>query len=112
MAKEFAKAFYNSKKWYKCKNSYIAERIMLDGGLCEECKENIGYIVHHKISITPYNINDPDITLNHSNLEYVCKECHDMFEGHGIHRGLKPLCRFDEQGQPISLREIDRQGKS
>lgn len=108
MAKEFAKAFYNSKKWWKCKQSYINKRIMIDGGLCEECRQKPGYIVHHKINLTSDNISNPEISLNHKLLEYVCKDCHDLFEGHGLNKGTKPLCTFDENGQPVSLREIDR----
>ena len=107
MAKEFAKAFYNSGKWKRCKDSYIDERIALDGGVCEECHKNIGYIVHHKVTLTESNINDPDISLNHRLLEYVCKDCHDRFEGHGVGKKIKPLFDFDENGQPISRREID-----
>lgn len=108
MAKEWAKAFYNSKRWTKCRDTYISNRIDVDGGLCEECHEKPGYIVHHRTTLTKTNISDPDISLNENNLEYVCKDCHDLFEGHGLNKGIKPLCRFDEDGQPISIREIDR----
>lgn len=109
MSKPFAKAFYNSKAWKLCRDSYIAERIMIDGGLCEECQKNLGYIVHHKMPLTPDNINNPDITLNHKLFRYVCKDCHDLYEGHGVGRDkTKALCIFDESGQPISLRECDK----
>ena len=102
MAKEWAQAFYKSKKWLKCRNSYIQERIMIDGGMCEECKQRIGYIVHHKITLTPTNIENPDVSLNHSNLEYVCKDCHDKFEGHGVgNKSPEVICMFDEDGNPI-----------
>ena len=33
--------------------------------------------VHHKIPLTPENIRNPDITLGWSNLELLCKKCHD-----------------------------------
>lgn len=108
MAKEWSKAFYNSKAWKRCRDSYIASRIAVDGGTCEECREEQGYIVHHTNILTPKNINNPDITLNHKLMKYVCKSCHDKYEGHGVgHDKVKPLCIFDENGQPISLREID-----
>lgn len=97
--KEYAKGFYKSARWKKCRQAYIATRIMIDGGLCEECHEVIGYIVHHKKYITPENINDPDICLNFDNLEYVCKTCHDKFEGHGLNKGDTSI-EFDENGQP------------
>lgn len=51
MAKEFAKAFYNSKAWKKCKASYI-ESVH---GLCERCEKS-GYIVHNRKEFcTRYN---------------------------------------------------------
>ena len=108
MAKDWATAFYKSKKWQKCRHTYLEKRILIDGGLCEECREKPGYIVHHKKMLTEENILDPDISLNEDNLEYVCKACHDLFEGHGVNNSLKPLCIFDSTGQPISLRGIDR----
>lgn len=108
MAQAYAKAFYKTAKWLKCRQSYIDSRIMQDGGLCEECHDRPGYIVHHKIRLTESNIQNPEVSLNHENLEYVCKECHDEFEGHGLNKAVKPLCMFDSTGQPISLREVDR----
>ena len=77
MAREFAQKFYKSKKWKKCRASYIAYRQSIDGGLCETCKDRLGYIVHHKEWITPENINNPDVTLNHRNLKYDCLICHN-----------------------------------
>lgn len=108
MAQEWAKAFYRSKRWIRCRNHYINCRIMEDGGLCEECRNAPGYIVHHKIMLTPDNIANADISLNSEYLEYVCKDCHDKFEGHGLNQSGKPLCVFDADGQPVSIREIDR----
>lgn len=78
MAKEFAKAFYNSPEWAACKNSYISKR----HGLCERCLArgliSPGKIVHHKIWLTPENIRIPGIALNHANLELLCQECHNV----------------------------------
>lgn len=109
MAKDYAKSFYNSKKWLQCRDSYIAKRIAIDGGICEECRRQQGYIVHHEVVLTQSNISDPDISLNHGKMKYVCKECHDKYEGHGVgHKKVEPLCIFDAEGQPISLREVDR----
>lgn len=51
MAKEYAKSFYKSKEWIKCRNSYIT----FVHGLCERCGKP-GKIVHHKKKITPMNI--------------------------------------------------------
>lgn len=103
MAKEFAKRFYQSKQWKQCRESYIADRICIDGGMCERCHENLGYIVHHIIKLTQTNINDLDIALSHCNLEYVCKNCHDeehFKDMHGVDR-RSTRCVFGEDGQPI-----------
>lgn len=106
--KEFAKQFYNSKKWRRCRSSFIAERINEDGGLCEVCRERTGHIVHHKINLDSSNINKPEIALNHNNLMYVCKECHDRFEGHfydGRKKNRQDNTRrlvFDPSGDPVT----------
>ena len=84
MAREFAKAFYNSKRWKKCRAAYISYRKSIDGGLCETCHDRPGYIVHHKTELNPDNINDQDIALGFSNLKYDCHICHqkeDMKDG-------------------------------
>lgn len=82
MSKEFARKFYSSGAWTRCRNTYSAER----GHLCERClRRGIlthGEIVHHKIELTPDNIDDPNITLNFSNLELLCRPCHDEVHDH------------------------------
>ena len=75
MAKPFAEAFYKRKAWRKCRASYIAEREAIDGGMCEHCHEAPGYIVDHIEELTPANINDPEVSLNHDNLQYLCLPC-------------------------------------
>lgn len=77
MAKAYAKQFYNSKAWKITRSSYIALRKSIDGGLCEHCKERQGYIVDHKVEITPANIDNSSITLNYENLQYLCLCCHN-----------------------------------
>ncbi len=109
MAKTWARSFYNSTAWIRARDLYIKERMLCDGGLCEECHTEPGYIVHHKIHLTEENVNDCDVSLNMKNFEYVCKACHDSIEGHGAggHGKAKCLCTFTPGGQPISLRPID-----
>lgn len=79
--KEFAKAFYTSQAWKECREAYRKSV----GGLCERCLKSglytAGEIVHHKIHITPDNINDPNVTLNWDNLELVCRDCHAEIHG-------------------------------
>lgn len=106
MAKEFAKAFYKTKAWKQCREGYIAERMLIDGGECEVCHENPGYILHHKIMLTQENINDPDVSLNWENLRWECKCCHDKEEGHGVNSRAGLLVMFDEEGQPVPLPPI------
>lgn len=107
MAKEWAKKFYKSKAWQQCRRSYISKRINRDGGMCEVCKEAPGYIVHHKINLTPVNIKDPDVALNHCNLKYECKQCHDKEDGHYMDacNKTKSYCIFDADGNPIGIDE-------
>lgn len=104
MAKPWAIPFYNSQQWRRCRDAYIRERRRIDGGVCQVCRENLGYIVHHKIPLTPENITDPDITLNWDNLSYECKPCHDLHEGHRVGVSLENVCVFDENGDPIAIK--------
>lgn len=97
--KAWAEKFYKSKEWNKCRSAFIQERIATDGGICQMCNEHNGYIVHHIKELTPENIDDPNITLNFNNLQYVCKRCHD--EHHGYFCPNKNRIYFDENGQPV-----------
>jgi 5-methylcytosine-specific restriction endonuclease McrA len=99
MARWFSSAFYKSTAWIKCRDAYIKSVY----GLCERCGKP-GYIVHHKIYLNEKNINDPNITLNWDNLEYVCFECHN--KEHEFGRAKKSYTRkglkFNENGELIS----------
>lgn len=109
MAQDFARGFYNSKRWKDARKAYISYRVSIDGGVCEVCRKNLGYIVHHKMMLTEQNINNPDISLGMDNLRYECKACHDEEEGHWLDQNgyQKPFAGFDEQGRPIDKRKID-----
>ena len=76
MAKEFSQKFYKSSAWRDCRNAYAAHR----GFLCEGClRRNVlsyGENVHHKIELTPENVDDPSVSLNWNNLELLCRQCH------------------------------------
>ena len=73
---KFARDFYRSWAWIKCARTYKASK----GGLCERCWSKglltPGAEVHHKIKLTPENINNPAVALNWDNLECLCKQCH------------------------------------
>ncbi len=93
--KPWAKKFYKSKAWEKCRAAYIIKV----HGFCERC-DKPGKIVHHKTWLTPQNINDPNVTLNHNNLEFVCQDCHNE-EHHGGETAASGLI-FDENGDLIA----------
>lgn len=99
--KEFAEWFYKSSAWRRCRRAYIAERKSIDGGLCEECRANLGYIVHHKKELTAQNIHDPEIALSFDNLEFVCKGCHDKIHEYCGQETRKSRCVFDDNGNVI-----------
>lgn len=73
---EYAKKFYKSKSWQHCREAYLKSV----KGLCERCLAKGEYvpavIVHHRKHITKRNIGNPEITLSHSNLEALCRDCH------------------------------------
>lgn len=71
------KQFYKSRAWLRARQAYIQYRISVDGGLCETCHQELGYIVHHKIWLNDENCNDPGIALNFDNFKYDCLVCHN-----------------------------------
>lgn len=99
MAKDFAKAFYNSQRWRTCAKAYAASKLYI----CERCHNkfirNDGkrqkWIVHHKIPLTPDNINDPYIAYGWDNLMFLCIECHNQLHSRH-HTGRR--CQFDSDG--------------
>ena len=94
--REFAKAFYKSKAWQRCRDGYAASV----GGLCEDCLAKglyrPGEIVHHMVELTPENINDPAVALSWSNLRLLCRDCHA--KRHGARRRY----RVDPAGRVTS----------
>lgn len=97
MAKIWAKSFYNSKKWKKCRSGYISLRKAIDGGLCEICKQRVGYIVHHKETLTADNICNSSVALNYDMLMYVCQDCHNKIDHDG--KTTQNRYFFDADGQ-------------
>lgn len=95
MARDFARGFYKSAAWLKCRAAFIAERVAIDGGICQRCGQDLGYIVHHREWLTPENLTDPEVALNHENLEYVCLACHNKIE----QGEEEPRVRFTPDGR-------------
>jgi len=92
MAKPWAEKFYKSPQWKHTRELY-ANSV---GNLCENCWAKglvvPGEIVHHKIPLTPFNINDPAISLSFSNLKLVCRACHaeEHEQGHQKRYWINP----------------------
>lgn len=96
MAKDYAKGFYNSKAWRDTEAAYMTSQ----NYVCERCG-SVARIVHHKTYITPQNINDPSITLDWTNLEALCMDCHtaEHLGGAACAEGL----RFDSDGNIVKV---------
>ena len=91
---DFAKQFYKSPSWKTTRAAVFSAR----KGLCDLCLQQGLYvpaeIVHHKVHLTPENINDPNITLNWDNLQLLCRECHAR-----MHDAKKRRYKFDQYGR-------------
>jgi len=101
MAREFAKGFYDSPAWkgsgrkHGCRDAFLESKHWT----CEDCGHR-ATIAHHKIWLTPANINDPEITLRWDNLKAVCYKCHKSIE-HGNSSGVPAGYAFDSMGNLI-----------
>lgn len=102
MAREFSKAFYNSKEWQTTREAIFKR----DNYLCVHCGRPAEE-VHHKTRLTPNNIFDTTITLNPSNLVSLCKDCHfeehtnDKANGHRKGESIDYPYMFDADGNLI-----------
>lgn len=100
MARDFAKAFYNSKEWKNSRKAYIASKF----GICERCGKPNAKQVHHKKYLNESNINDPSITLDFNNFELLCDTCHQKEHNEKYSPTLWGL-DFDESGDLIKIDE-------
>lgn len=92
--KPWAERFYKSKAWQEVRQAYF----IYQHGICERCGKP-GEIVHHKIYLTPENINDPNITLSFDNLELLCQDCHN--KEHSTKMPVAEGLAFDDEGNLI-----------
>lgn len=77
-----ASDFYTSKEWRAFRQMLMHERTNEQGEIiCAECGKPIlkayDCIAHHIDEITPYNLNDVNITLNPDNIELLHMACHN-----------------------------------
>ncbi|QKE71867.1 HNH endonuclease [Arthrobacter citreus] len=109
MAKPWAKKFYNSSAWGKVRQLCIDR----SNGLCESCmlkgRYTPGHIVHHKIYLTPDNINDPTIALGLDNLRYDCQDCHNK-EHFEKYSPTREDIKFDEKGNVVYIPPKNNEG--
>ena len=94
MAQEYARAFYQSREWQRCRAEYIKKA----HGLCEVCRDKgmivPGVIVHHINHISPENIHDPQVLTDFNNLQLVCRDCHAQ-----LHRTNVKRYKVDDLGR-------------
>lgn len=99
MAKDYARAFYNSGAWKKTQALYMESQ----NYICENCG-GVACVVHHIKYLTPENISDPEITLNWDNLKALCYECHAI-EHLGETARLSGIA-FDEDGNVVKQSNV------
>ncbi len=101
MSKEFARAFYDSTAWRQTRKAYASSV----GGLCERCLRSgryvPGVIVHHIKHLDDSSYGDPKIALDWSNLELLCRECHNEIHKRG--RALPRRYCVDSAGRVVSI---------
>jgi len=105
----FAHKFYHSKAWQNVR-SIVWNRAH---GMCERCAERgelvPADVVHHKIPLSPENMNDLSISLNADNLIALCDACHTEVHqelGIGAMNGAKPekpRVTFDADGNVVKI---------
>jgi hypothetical protein len=97
MAQAFSYKFYNGTQWRKTSKAY-AISVHLQ---CERCGQP-GKEVHHKIALTPSNINNPEIAYAWNNLELLCFRCHQR-ETKGTEGVTQDGLMFDDEGQVVPI---------
>lgn len=96
--KDYARSFYKGKQWRETERAYMAYR----HGICERCGKP-ARVVHHRVWLTPENIGDPYISLDWSNLEALCMECHNR--EHTAKGAVREGLAFNSDGELV---EVDR----
>lgn len=105
MAQDYARAFYDSQQWRRTREAYLQSKHYI----CEDCG-GAASVVHHITYIKPWNVNDPDITLNWDNFKAVCEKCHAAEHAGDIKSGgaaarLNGIA-FDEAGNVVQQANV------
>lgn len=90
MAREFSKAFYDSKEWQQVREAVLKRDLYL----CQHCGKPATE-VHHIIHLSPDNIGDISVTMNMDNLVSLCRDCH--FEEHRGEHGKGRKAREESE---------------
>lgn len=103
MAKDFSRHIYHTSEWERVRQAAWAR----DHGLCQEClkrgRVTIAEIVHHKVELTPFNVNDQTVAFGVDNLECVCRDCHATLHGARQRPAPRRDIGFDSQGNLIRV---------
>ena len=88
-------SFYHTKRWQK-----LRQRILNRDCICQVCYTAKPTIAHHKVWITPENINIPELVWGEKNLISVCQSCHNLIHhGSQDHSCTIEGYEFDENGE-------------
>lgn len=80
---------------------YVPEDQIVPPRMCERCYSmgviRAAKLVHHKVWLTPANIDDKKIALGYDNFMRVCQDCHAALH----HPGSESRVTFDEDGNVV-----------
>lgn len=99
MAKSFSDKFYHSKIWKDTRKQILRR----DQYTCQQCWGRAEE-VHHKIELTPENIDDVNVTLNPDNLVSLCHDCHTKITK-GYTGDVREGFIFDDEGNVVPERK-------
>lgn len=90
--------FYHSRAWRKLSKAFL----MSKNYICERCGQP-AEIAHHRQYLNAENVLDPDISLNPTNLEALCQNCHNA-EHFGTGGATAAGLAFDDNGNLVKAR--------
>ena len=90
--------FYSSGTWRKFSESIRRHRHYV----CERCGQP-GNFVHHIHPLTERNVSDPDIALNPSNMQLLCRQCHEEIHNR-IAKTPRRTILFDSDGNVVGIK--------
>lgn len=109
MAQEWARKFYKSAAWRKNRKGYLMRPIespdgVVPPGMCERCfrlgELTPATVVHHKVHLTPQNVDDPHVTLSYGNMMRLCQDCHAFVHSSQTAQRVT----FDEDGRLVPIK--------